>query len=370
VLEREERVAMHQTGHNSGVVHSGVYYRPGSLKARLCVEGARRLYAYCDEHGLAYERCGKLIVATRPDELPVLATLEERGRANGVEGLRRLGPAGLAELEPHVRGLEALHVPGTGIVDFGAVARSLSSDLVARGGAVVCGAAVEGVERRGGRVVLRHARGELQARRAIFCAGGWSDVLARAAGVADDLRIVPFRGQYLLLRPEARRLVRSLIYPVPDPTLPFLGVHLTKRVDGEVLVGPSALMAGAPDAYELGRVERASLRRTLTWPGTYRVARRWWRTALDELAMAASRRYLVRAAARFVPELTPADTLAGPAGVRAQAVGRGGELVDDFLLAEHGGTVHVRNAPSPAATSSLALAELIVDRAEQSLQLR
>ena len=369
VLERGPDVGGHQTGHNSGVIHSGVYYRPGSLKAELCVDGARRMYDYCDEHGIPYERCGKVIVATRPSDVPVLDTLEERGTANGVSGLRRVRGAELAELEPHVRALEALHVPETGIVDYGAVARSLAQALDAAGAAVVRNAGVHGVVRRQGRLVVSHAQGELRAKGAIFCAGGWADVLAKAAGVADDLRIVPFRGQYLLLRPQARRLVRSLIYPVPDPTLPFLGVHLTKRIDGEILIGPSALMAGAPDAYRLRHVDGDSLRRTLGWPGTYQVARRWWRTALDEIAMAASRRYLVHAAARFVPELRANDTLPGPAGVRAQAVSRSGDLVDDFLLAEHDGMVHVRNAPSPAATSSLALGDLIVDRAAQYLEL-
>ena len=369
VLERGPDVGGHQTGHNSGVIHSGVYYRPGSLKAELCVDGARRMYDYCDEHGIPYERCGKVIVATRPSDVPVLDTLEERGTANGVTGLRRVRGAELAELEPHVRAVEALHVPETGIVDYGAVARSLARGSTTRArpssATPVCTASCAGRAR----LVVSHAQGELRAKGAIFCAGGWADVLAKAAGVADDLRIVPFRGQYLLLRPQARRLVRSLIYPVPDPTLPFLGVHLTKRIDGEILIGPSALMAGAPDAYRLRHVDGDSLRRTLAWPGTYQVARRWWRTALDEIAMAASRRYLVHAAARFVPELRADDTLPGPAGVRAQAVSRSGDLVDDFLLAEHDGMVHVRNAPSPAATSSLALGDLIVDRAAQYLEL-
>jgi 2-hydroxyglutarate dehydrogenase len=369
VLEREARVGAHQTGHNSGVIHSGVYYRPGSLKARLCVEGARRMYAYCEEHGVATERCGKLIVATEPAELPLLAELEERGRANGISGLRRLAGGEIAEIEPHVRGLGALHLPETGIVDYGAVARSLADALRQRGVEVATGTGVEAVTERGGRAVLRHRRGELLARGTIVCAGGWADTLAPRVGEGDDVRVVPFRGQYLRLAPEARHLVRALVYPVPDTRLPFLGVHLTKRIDGEILLGPSALMAGAPDAYRLARVDPRSLARTLTWPGTYRVARRWWRTALDEIAMAASRSRLVEAASRFVPELDRSRALEGPAGVRAQAVDRRGEFVDDFLVAGDGCTLHVRNAPSPAATSSLALADLIVDRAEQAFGL-
>jgi (S)-2-hydroxyglutarate dehydrogenase len=369
VLEREARVAAHQTGHNSGVIHSGVYYRPGSLKARLCVEGARRMYAHCDEHGIATERCGKLIVATAPAELPLLAELEERGRANGVPGLRRIAGGEIAEIEPHVRGLAALHLPQTGIVDYVAVARSLADGLGRSGVEVAIGTGVEAISQRGGRTVLRHRRGELVARGTIVCAGGWADTLAPASEARAEVRIVPFRGQYLMLRPEARHLVRALVYPVPDTRLPFLGVHLTKRIDGELLLGPSALMAGAPDAYRLAHIDARSLARTLSWPGTYRVARRWWRTALDEIAMASSRKRLVAAAARFVPELESRHTLDGPAGVRAQAVGRRGELIDDFLVAGDGRTLHVRNAPSPAATSSLALADLIVERAEQAFGL-
>jgi (S)-2-hydroxyglutarate dehydrogenase len=367
VLERESVVGAHQTGHNSGVIHSGVYYRPGSLKAQLCVEGARRMYAYCDERAIAYERCGKLIVAADAHELPALDSLEERAKENGVSGVRRLRGAEIAEVEPHARGLEAIHVADTGITDFGAVARSLARDLEERGAEVVLDAEVRGVARRRRGVALSSAGGEIAARAAVFCAGAWGDLLARAAGLGEPTRIVPFRGQYLRLRPERRHLARALIYPLPDPRLPFLGVHLTKRIDGEILIGPSALMAAAPDAYDLRHVDRGSVVRTMTWPGTYRLARRWWRTGVDEIAMAASRRRLVASAARLVPDLRVEDTLPGPAGVRAQAVGRGGELIDDFLIDEGEGVVHVRNAPSPAATSSLALADLIADRAEQQL---
>ena len=351
-----------------GVIHAGIYDAPGSLKARLCVEGAAKMYAYCDARGIPYERCGKVIVALGERELPGLDALEARGRANGVPGLRRVGRAELAELEPHAAGIAALHSPSTGIVDFGAVARALADDVRAAGATIVTDCEVlDLAPARGGGVTVRHTAGELQARRALVCAGGWTDRLARRAGAPADPRVVPFRGAYLRLKPESRGLVRSLIYPVPDPALPFLGVHLTKRVDGEIWLGPTALMVGAPDAYKLTRVEAASLRSTLTWPGTWRMMRRHWRAGLRELHLGASRRAFVAACAAYVPELSVDDILPGPSGVRAQAVGRDGTLVDDFVVHEVEAVQYVRNAPSPAATSALALAQLLADRVEVGL---
>ncbi|HEU4978230.1 MAG TPA: L-2-hydroxyglutarate oxidase [Solirubrobacteraceae bacterium] len=353
VLDREDRVGAHQTGHNSGVIHAGIYYAPGSLKAKLCVEGAALMYAFCDEHGIAAERCGKLIVATAEHELERLGELERRARANGVPGIRRLTAAEIPEIEPHATGVAALHSPNTGIVDFVAVAEALAGLVRERGGELLLGREVRDVERRGGEVVLRHPGGEgTTARHAVFCAGGWADRLATRAGAPADPRIVPFRGQYLRLRPHARERVRGLIYPVPDPELPFLGVHLTRHVSGDVLLGPSALLVGG-----------------LRWPGTWRVMRRWWRTGLRELRLAADRRAFVAACARYVPGLTTADVEGGPAGVRAQAVGRDGRLLDDFVFSEAGGTLHVRNAPSPAATSSLAIARTIAERAADAFSL-
>ncbi|MCD6726117.1 MAG: L-2-hydroxyglutarate oxidase [Solirubrobacteraceae bacterium] len=370
VVDREPTVGAHQTGHNSGVIHAGIYYAPGSLKARLCVDGARRLYDYCAEHGIAHERCGKVIVAVEPSELGRLDELERRGRANGVSGLRRLGPSELAEIEPHCRGVAALHSPQTGIADFPAVARRLARDVEERGGVLLLGVDVTGVRRRAGETRLAtRAGGELAARHAIFCAGLWADRMARAAGADPDPRIVPFRGQYLRLRPDARGLVRSLIYPVPDPELPFLGVHLTKHVSGDVLLGPSALLVGARDAYRITHVRGEDLRDTLTWPGTLRLMRRWWRTGLEEMRLQASRRAFVRACARYVPELRIEQVEDGFAGVRAQAVGRDGSLVDDFVFSLAGGALHVRNAPSPAATSALAIGEVIAERAVSELGL-
>jgi 2-hydroxyglutarate dehydrogenase len=366
VLEREDRVGVHQTGSNSGVAHAGIYYTPGSLKAKLCVEGIRRMYDFCDEHGVAYERCGKVIVALDRSELDRLDELERRGRANGVPGLRRIGADELRELEPHAAGIEALHSPQTGIVDFGGVARALAGQVEAGGGVVATSCGVSGFERTNGRTRITHARGETRARQVIVCAGAWSDRLAVAAGADPDPRIVPFRGGYLTLRADKRHLVRSLIYPVPDPELPFLGVHLTKRVDGEILLGPTALVVGALDAYRLSRLRARDLRATLGWPGSWKMMRRFWKTGISELRMAASRRAFVAACARYVPELEVGDVTDGPAGIRAQAVGRDGSLVDDFVFSEAEGALFVRNAPSPAATSSLAIADHIADRASQT----
>jgi 2-hydroxyglutarate dehydrogenase len=339
VLERERTLGEHQTTHNSGVIHAGIYYAPGSLKARLCVEGAAALYEYCAEKGIEAPRCGKLVVAVRRDDVPRLDELERRARANGVQGLARLGPDEIGAVEPAARGLSALHSPNTGMVDYGTVAAAYAADVEAHGGEIRRTAPVKALIEREDHV---EAVGTgVSARRAVACAGAWSDRLALASGARPDVRIVPFRGSYLTLsRPE---LVRGQIYPVPDPALPFLGVHLSRTVRGEVLIGPTALLAA----------RRASLR----WPGTWRVMRRWWRTGLTEIGHAVSRRLLLREARRFVPEIDGAGP--GPHGYRAQAVARDGGLVDDFLLVRTGRAVHVLNAPSPAATASLAIAELI-----------
>jgi (S)-2-hydroxyglutarate dehydrogenase len=366
VLEREPEVGFHQTGHNSGVVHAGIYYAPGSLKAKLCAEGARDTYEFCERHEIPHERCGKLIVARGRSELPALDELERRGAANGVPGLRRLAREEISEVEPHVVGEAALLSPNTGIADFAAMARALAASAAERDVAVATSAGVSSVAVAGGRISLGHDRGETRARHAVFCAGAWSDRLAVLAGADPDPRIVPFRGAYLKLRPERRQLVRALIYPVPDPGLPFLGVHLTKHADGEVLVGPTALLAGARDAYRLGRVRPRDAASTLAWPGSWRMFRRWWRTGLTELKHAVSRAAFVRAAADYVPELTVDDVEPAFAGLRAQALGRDGRLVDDFVFSETDRALHVRNAPSPAATSSLAIARMIADRAEKS----
>jgi (S)-2-hydroxyglutarate dehydrogenase len=366
VLEREREVARHQTGHNSGVIHSGLYYEPGSLKARLCVEGAREMYEYCDQQEIASARCGKLIIATSPSELARLEELERRGRANGVSGLKRVDAAGIAEIEPHARGIAALHSPGTGIVGFGAVARALADEIRDSGGSLVTGCEVSALSPGTRSLRVTHTHGSTEAGHVIACAGAWSDRLAVAAGADPDPRIVPFRGAYLRLVPERGHLVHSLIYPVPDPALPFLGVHLTREIHGDVLIGPTALMVLARDAYRLSRVRGRDALETLSWPGTWRMLVRAWASGVGELRYAALRATFVRAAARYVPELRPADVEPAFAGLRAQALGRDGRLVDDFVFSGTERALHVRNAPSPAATSSLAIARHIAGRAEQA----
>jgi (S)-2-hydroxyglutarate dehydrogenase len=369
VLERESEVGTHQTGHNSGVIHAGIYYVPGSLKARMCVQGARDMYAYCQEHDIAHEACGKVILATQPSELDRLDELERRGQANEVPGLRRIDADGIRELEPHARGIAGLHSPGTGIASFPEVARAYAREVLGTGAAVVNSCGVHAVKASARAIVLEHAQGATEARHAIFCAGGWADRLAVAAGADPDPRIVPFRGAYLRLKPGRRELVRALIYPVPDPSLPFLGVHLTKHIDGDVLIGPTALLAGARDAYRLSRVRRADMLDTLSWPGSWRMFGHWWRTGVTELRHATWRAAFVRAAARYVPELRTADVEPAFAGVRAQALGRDGRLVDDFVFSATERALHVRNAPSPAATSSLAIGRHVADQAAHAFGL-
>ena len=362
VLEREHDVAQHQTSHNSGVVHAGIYYAPGSLKARLAVEGARETRAYCEQHGLPFRACGKLIVATAAGELGRLDELERRGHANGVAGLRRVDAAGIAAIEPAAVGIAALHAPTTAVTDFGRVARQIADDVRAAGGVIRTGAPVDAVH---GGVLRLGGGGALTAGRVIACAGLWSDRLAHASGAPRDPIIVPFRGGYRHLRHERASLVRGLIYPVPDPELPFLGVHLTRGIDDEVHVGPTALLAGARDAYQLRRIVPKDVASSLAWPGTWRLARHWWRTGLREARWAVRPALLAREAAVFVPALTPGDLVSGGSGVRAQAVGRDGTLIDDFVIDEHDGVIHVRNAPSPAATAAFPLARMIVDRLER-----
>jgi len=366
VLEGESELASHQSGHNSGVIHAGIYYKPGSLKARLCVEGARELYQYCAARSIPHEQCGKVIIASDTSELARLEELERRGRANGVPGLRRIDRAGIEQIEPHARGIAGLYSPTTGVVDFAAVARAYARDLLDAGGTVALGFRVERASLKASRLRLTHARGTTEAGHAIFCAGAWADRVAVSAGADPDPRIVPFRGAYLRLVPERRELVRALIYPVPDPALPFLGVHLTRSINGEVLIGPTALIAGARDAYRLGRVRRADLLDTLGWPGTWRMLAHWWRTGASELRHAMLPSTLVRAAARYVPELQPDDVEAAFAGVRAQALGRDGQLIDDFRISATERALHVRNAPSPAATASSAIARHIADEAQRA----
>ncbi len=365
VIDQAQIVAAHQSGHNSGVIHGGIYYTPGSLKARLCVEGSRLMYDYCDEHGIPHERCGKLIVARHEGELGRLDELERRGRANGVPGLRRVAGRDIPDIEPNVVGVQALHAPGTGIVDYGRVAEAIAEELRAGGVELLLGRTVQRVTPQGAGAIVRHDRGQLRADRVIVCAGLWSDRIARRCGAPADPRIVPFRGAYLRLQATDPPVVRGMVYPVPDPELPFLGVHVTPHVAGQVMLGPTALAVASRAGYRLSRVSARDVWETASWPGTWRVAGRFWRTGLDEVRLAASRRAFVAACAEYVPSLTVED-LDGTtaAGVRAQAVGRDGSLVDDFVIARDGPVSHVRNAPSPAATSAFALAAEILRRTE------
>jgi L-2-hydroxyglutarate oxidase len=370
ILEKEPRLGAHQTGHNSGVIHSGIYYRPGSYKARLTVEGARLMGEFCAEHGIRVERCGKVIVATSPDELPRLATLYERGVANGVPGVTMIEPGRLRELEPNAAALRGIHSPNTGIVDYSEVADVLGKELVGRGVAIHTDARVTTIARVGGELELTTPRQAVRARRLVNCAGLYSDQVARLAGAKPDVQIVPFRGEYYMLRPERRNLVRGLIYPVPDPEFPFLGVHFTRTVHGDVEAGPNAVLAFAREGYRWSRVEPRELAATLGYSGFRAMARKYWRTGAYEVYRSLSKRAFVRALQRLVPALEDRDVAPGGAGVRAQAVTPDGGLVDDFRIVADADAIHVLNAPSPAATASLAIGRHIAGLAVQTFALR
>jgi L-2-hydroxyglutarate oxidase LhgO len=356
VLEKENRVGAHQTSHNSGVAHAGIYYQPGSLKAQLCRRGITLLREYCAERGLPYVECGKLVVARDESETGRLAEIERRALANGVPGLRRLGADGLREVEPHARGVAALHSPHTAIVDFAVVARSYAEDVRAAGGEVHLGYEVAAID---GTTVRSAAGDERKFDLLVICAGLQADRVSRLAGDEPGPAIVPFRGEYYELAPQRSHLVRGLIYPVPDPRYPFLGVHLTRRVDGAVDVGPNALLGMSREGYRRGSLTPRDLWDTLRWPGVARMARAHWRTGVRELYGSLSKRAFVAAARSYLPELTGADVVRGGSGIRAQAVDADGTLVDDFRVHRLGDVITVRNAPSPAATSSLAIAEHI-----------
>lgn len=365
VLDKESAIGQHQTGHNSGVIHSGVYYAPGSLKAHLCVAGAATLTRYCNEHGIHYERCGKVIVATREAELPRLQDLYQRGMANGVAGLELIGPERLREIEPTVVGLEALWSPNTGIVDFSQVAASLAQEVESHGGEVLLGREVVGFHGDQSDRVILTSQGEITAGSVIACAGLYADRVAALAGAPRSPRIVPFRGDYYTLRPAQRDLVRGLIYPVPDPSFPFLGVHFTRRLDGEVWLGPNAVLAFAREGYRRSDVVLSDLLEALAFPGFMKLSARYWRTGLAELWRDFSKPAFLASLRTYVPALEEDDLLPGPSGVRAQALDDDGKLVDDFVVHRSEGMLHVRNAPSPAATSSLAIAQLIADEWER-----
>jgi L-2-hydroxyglutarate oxidase len=358
ILEAEDRLAAHQTGHNSGVIHSGLYYKPGSLKAQTCREGLESMYRFCAEEGVSHRRCGKLVIATEERELPRLSVLEERGRANGVS-LRRIGPEEIKEREPEVRGVAGLWVDDTGVVNYAAVAEAMARRLIRRGGEVRTGQRVLRIHPTGTGSILETTGGDVQARFLVNCAGLQSDRVARLAGIDPGVRIVPFRGEYYTLRPERAGLVRGLIYPVPNPALPFLGVHFTRGIDGVVEAGPNAVIAFKREGYRWSDVSIRDVADWAAFPGFWRMVRGQWRNGLDEMRRSLSRARFLHSLRTLIPSLTDRDIAPGGSGVRAQAVDRSGRLLDDFALARAPGQIHVLNAPSPAATASLAIGKEI-----------
>jgi L-2-hydroxyglutarate oxidase len=364
VLEAEARLASHQTGHNSGVIHSGLYYKPGSLKAQTCGGGREALYAFCEKHGIRHERCGKLVVATSTDERSRLDELERRGRANGLTDLTRLDADGIREHEPHVKGVAGLHVPSTGIVDYSQVCEAIAREIREQDGEIRTGARFFGLRRNDGTLVLETAAGDVEARRLVNCAGLRCDDVARLCGVTPTVRIIPFRGEYYKLRAERESLVRHLIYPVPDPGFPFLGVHFTRMIGGGVEAGPNAVLAFKREGYTRTSFSAGDLASTLTWPGFWKMAGRHWRTGSGEMWRSWSKAAFVRALRKLMPELKEDDVVPHGAGVRAQAVGRDGALLDDFCIERAENQLHVLNAPSPGATASLAIGDALAGMAE------
>ncbi|ROR03077.1 L-2-hydroxyglutarate oxidase [Desulfosoma caldarium] len=363
VLEKEAKPGTHQTGHNSGVIHSGLYYRPGSLKASLCMEGARALVDFCRDHSIPFEICGKIVVATNSLEVKRLQELQRRGTANGVPDMAFLSPAEARNIEPHVRCLHALWVPTTGIVDFRQVAQKLAQEVEARGGRLLFAQPVVGMHQGRSTTVVVSSKGEFSTRLVINCAGLHADRVARLGGFTPPCRIVPFRGEYYSLHKARRHLVRSLIYPVPDPRFPFLGVHFTRRIDGSVEAGPNAVLAWAREGYTRTTVQRRDILETLTYPGFFKLARKYWKTGLQEMIRSVSKSLFAKALQKLVPDITAKDLAPGGAGVRAQALSSDGRLLDDFVIIAEAGQVHVLNAPSPAATSSLAIGDVVAAKA-------
>jgi L-2-hydroxyglutarate oxidase len=361
VLEKEGGWARHQTGHNSGVIHSGIYYKPGSLKARFCREGAQALVEFCRERGIDYEICGKVIVAVQAGEMPLLDNLYERGLKNGLE-VEKIGPEELKEIEPHASGLAAIKVPSTGIVDFAKVAEAFAALVAEKGGQLRTGTEVKGVSETDRAVVVRTNKGDFRARALINCAGLHSDRVARLCGVDPETRIVPFRGEYYELRPEKRYLVKNLIYPVPNPDFPFLGVHFTRSIDGIVEAGPNAVLGLAREGYRKTDFDLRDFVEELTYPALWRLARKNWRTGIREIHRSLSKKAFVRGLKKLVPEIEEEDVVPIAAGVRAQALKEDGALVDDFLIVEGHKSVHILNAPSPAATSAIPIGEEIARR--------
>ena len=361
IVEKEDRVAAHQTGHNSGVIHSGLYYKTGSLKARNCVAGAASMKRFCQQHGVPFEECGKLVVATRPEEVPRLEQLHQRGIANGVPDLRMLNREQFREIEPHCDGIRGLQVPTTGIVDYKVVVQKYAELIESAGGEIVFRAKVLGLREEGDCNIVETSAGIFRARYVINCAGLYSDTITRMAGVHTDLEIIPFRGEYYEVKPERRHLVKALIYPVPDPRFPFLGVHFTRRVNGSVEAGPNALLAFRREGYTGTTPDLNEAMQMLLFPGFRKMAWKYWRMGLAEQYRSWIKAAFVKSLQKMVPQLMEADLVQGGSGVRAQAVDSKGNLVDDFHFVHSKGMIHVCNVPSPAATASLEIGKEIVD---------
>ncbi len=370
VVDKEDRVAAHQTGHNSGVIHSGLYYRTGSLKARNCVAGCASMKRFCAEHGIAYEECGKLVVATAPEEVPRLSQLHERGIANGVPGLRLLDRDEFRELEPHCDGICALQVPSTGIVDYKDVASKYAELIQQAGGELVFRSKVIGLRDDRDCNIVETTAGAFRASYVINCAGLYSDAITRMAGCKTDLEIIPFRGEYYVVKPERRSLVRNPIYPVPDPRFPFLGVHFTRHIDRSVEAGPNALLAFRREGYLASDVDLSETVEMLQWPGFWKMARKYWKMGAAEQYRAWLKSAFTRALQQMVPELTEDDLVPGGSGVRAQAVDRKGNLLDDFHFVHSLRMIHVCNVPSPAATASLEIGREVVDLLANCFELK
>ena len=368
VVEKEPQLASHQTGHNSGVIHAGIYYKPGSYKAKLCVEGARLLMQFCEANGVPYDRCGKLIVATTEDELPRLQTLYERGTANGIAGLEIIGPDRIRDIEPHAKAVRALYSPNTAITEFKQVANAMAKSIAEKGASIFKSAQVQAINRSDGEFHLETARFSVRSRYLINCAGLYADKIARLMGLRPEALLIPFRGEYFTLRPECH-LVRGLVYPVPDPQFPFLGVHFTKKMNGEYEAGPNAVLAFSREGYKLSDVCWKDLAAMLGFSGFWAMARRYWRTQVYELYRSISRRAFLRALQKLVPALEDRDLRPGGSGVRAQIVMADGSLADDFLIVEAPNAINVLNAPSPAATASIAIGRHIANLASKSFSL-
>ena len=370
IFEKEPGIGQHQTGHNSGVIHSGIYYRPGSQRARMAVQGSERMVAFCEEQGIPYDRCGKVIVATEEGQVPALEELLRRGQANGVPGVRMIGPEELRELEPYATGIRAIHVPSAGIVNYSLVAEAYRKLLERAGGEVRTGAKVTAIDEEPNALRLQTTQGEFLSKHVITCGGLYADRVSMAAGLKPEIKVAPFRGEYSELVPEKRYLVRNLIYPVSNPAFPFLGVHFTRRINGAIEVGPNAVLAFKRQGYRWRDVSAGDMWDILSYVGFWRMTARYWRTGLGEMYRSLNKRAMVKELQKLVPDVTSRDLVRAGAGVRAQALDRQGKLVEDFHIVQEPRMIHVLNAPSPAATASLSIGAAVADMAAQWLQPR